>query len=101
VVEGEGAASLVRVRIETGRTHQIRVHMAHIGCPVVGDRTYGSRKRDAQLPPAPRQMLHAVELGFEHPRTGEAITCRAPLPDDISDLLETLRRNAWRASKRS
>lgn len=85
-----GPVSLLRVKIETGRTHQIRVHLAHQRHPVVGDTTYG-RARATVLPaPAERQMLHAEELTFTHPRTGERLTFQAPLPADFQTLLEAL-----------
>ncbi len=83
----ESSASLLEVRIETGRTHQIRVHLSHIGHPVLGDSVYGRARTAAD---APRQMLHARCLAFAHPRTGEAISIEAPLPDDFQALLETL-----------
>ena len=84
--------SLVRVRIETGRTHQIRVHMAHLGHPVVGDLLYG-RARKHRLPLDPqRQMLHAVRLAFNHPATGKRLSFEAPLFDDMRRLLELLRK---------
>lgn len=83
--------SLLEVRTETGRTHQIRVHLAHIGHPVVGDRQYGRARRCALPAPAPRQMLHAERLAFEHPRTGERLEFVAPLPADMRQLLEALR----------
>ncbi len=83
--------SLLRVRIETGRTHQIRVHLAHIGHPVVGDRQYG-RARAAQLPVAPaRQLLHAARLGIAHPKTGKPLEFNAPLPEDLREMLRALR----------
>ncbi len=83
--------TLVRVRIETGRTHQIRVHLAHIGHPVVGDRQYG-RARAAEWPaPVSRQMLHAERLALRHPRTGADMEWVAPLPADMAALLEALR----------
>ncbi|MFO7871125.1 MAG: RluA family pseudouridine synthase [Kiritimatiellia bacterium] len=82
-------SSLLRVRTRTGRTHQIRVHMAHIGCPVVGDREYGGR-RGRGKPNAGRQMLHARLLAFRHPETGEKVRCEAPLPADIEKLLADL-----------
>ena len=84
--------SLLNVRIETGRTHQIRVHMAFLGHSVVGDPQYG-RQRPQVLPvPVPaRQMLHAVRLGLSHPRTGARLIMEAPIPDDLRVLLETLR----------
>ena len=82
--------SLLRVRIETGRTHQIRVHMAHIGHPVVGDAQYG-RARKSHCPlPAARQMLHAEQLAFAHPRTGAPMEFRAPIPEDMRNLLGSL-----------
>jgi 23S rRNA pseudouridine1911/1915/1917 synthase len=84
-----GEISLVRVKIETGRTHQIRVHMSHIGHPIVGDSVYGGRKRKASLPVrAPRQMLHAASLSFLHPREGDRRTFEAPLPADMRDVLD-------------
>ncbi len=84
-------AALVRVRIETGRTHQIRVHMAHLGHPVVGDTVYGRARRN-RLPLEPsRQMLHAARLAFDHPSTGKRLVIEAPLPEDMRRLLECLR----------
>lgn len=86
------SASLLRVRIETGRTHQIRVHMAFLGYPIVGDPQYGRRREDSLPVPAPvRQMLHAARLTLHHPRTGETMTFEAPLPPDMATLLDTLR----------
>ena len=85
-----GPVSLLRVNIETGRTHQIRVHLAHHRHPVVGDTTYG-RARAAVLPaPVTRQLLHAAELTFTHPRTGERTTLTAPLAADFKTLLDAL-----------
>jgi 23S rRNA pseudouridine1911/1915/1917 synthase len=90
-VERFDEVSLVRVRIETGRTHQIRVHMAHIGHPIVGDAVYG-RARKHTLPEKPeRQMLHAVRLAFNHPESGKRLSFEAPLFEDISRLLHQLR----------
>jgi 23S rRNA pseudouridine1911/1915/1917 synthase len=89
VLEAFGAAALVRVKIETGRTHQIRVHMAHIRHPVIGDAVYG-RGRDASLP-AGRQMLHAAGLSLNHPVSGKRMTFEAPLPEDMEALLGRLR----------
>ena len=92
VVEVLGDVCRVKVRIETGRTHQIRVHMAHIGHPVVGDRQYGGRHRRAALPVAvSRQMLHAEQLAFCHPVSGAPLTFTAPLPADMAELLQALR----------
>jgi len=82
--------SLVKIRIETGRTHQIRVHLAHIKNPVVGDDVYG-RKKPPELPaPVTRQLLHAWKLSLAHPRTGKAMTLEAPWPDDLKKLLDKL-----------
>ncbi|MCA1809615.1 MAG: RluA family pseudouridine synthase [Kiritimatiellia bacterium] len=86
-----GLAALLRVRIHTGRTHQIRVHLAHLGHPVLGDSTYGRRSsRALPLPPA-RQMLHAARLDLVHPTTGAPLTFEAPLPADMRTMLEALR----------
>jgi len=90
--------SLLRLALETGRTHQIRVHLAALGCPVVGDPVYGRPKygkvRDAALAKAleefPRQALHAESIAFCHPATGESVSFRAPLPEDFADLLSRL-----------
>jgi 23S rRNA pseudouridine1911/1915/1917 synthase len=79
---------LVRVKPLTGRTHQIRVHMAFIGCPIVGDDLYGYRKQRL----LDRQFLHASRLCFDHPRTGERLCFEVPLPDDLEAVLSTLRR---------
>ena len=75
--------SLVELQLETGRTHQIRVHLASVGHPVVGDSVYGR----AQLPLPPRQFLHAAHLEFVHPATGEWVSFDAPLPPDLADFL--------------
>ena len=92
VAESFRGAALLRVAIETGRTHQIRVHLRHIGCPVVGDATYGHPKEDAALPlPPPRQMLHAWRLAFPHPLSGRDLAFEAPPPADFTAVLESLR----------
>jgi 23S rRNA pseudouridine1911/1915/1917 synthase len=93
-------ASLVRCTLETGRTHQIRVHMAHIGHPLLGDRVYGSGfvTKAARLPEAPRQALaaldrqalHATLLGFSHPTSGETLSFTADPPDDFAKLQDSL-----------
>ncbi len=91
-----GKASLVVCRLETGRTHQIRVHMAHIGCPCLGDPVYGSgapaREVQAILREVDftRQALHAAVLGFVHPITGERLRFETAPPDDMQVLIETL-----------
>jgi 23S rRNA pseudouridine1911/1915/1917 synthase len=91
----------IRVKLETGRTHQIRVHMAHIGHSLVGDQTYGNRFKipkgaNQQLVDAlksfPRQALHAFKLGLEHPGTGEYTEWTAPLPEDFRGLLDALNK---------
>ena len=115
-VRADGRAAVTRVRVEerfrahtafearleTGRTHQIRVHMASIGHPLVGDRRYGARGR---LPRAPhpevmltlrgfsRQALHAAALGFEHPASGARCRFEAPLPRDLAELVAVLRQD--------
>jgi RluA family pseudouridine synthase len=80
-------ASLLELELDTGRTHQIRVHMAHLGHPVLGDRPYGG----AAPALIRRQALHAVRLAFVHPATRERLSFEAPLPDDMAALLERLR----------
>lgn len=85
-----GEYCLVRAEPHTGRTHQIRVHLASIGHPVVGDPVYGPRRR-THLPLA-RQFLHAEQLGFRHPVGGSRIQLEAPLPPDLADVLDLLRR---------
>ena len=97
-------ASLVRCVLETGRTHQIRVHMAHIGHPLLGDPVYGAGFRSsasklgeaarAALAALNRQALHATTLGFEHPRTGKPMQFESPAPEDFATLLAALRLNA-------
>jgi len=85
------ATALLRIRIETGRTHQIRVHMAHLGHSIVGDQHYGRPRREALPVPVPaRQMLHAAKLSFIHPATGHPMTFEAPLPADMRELVAIL-----------
>jgi len=97
--------TLLRIELETGRTHQIRVHMAHISHPLVGDPTYGGRRQltagedpvaRAALIAFKRQALHATRLSFEHPVTGKSIDVEAPPPDDMLALLAVLRAAAAR-----
>jgi 23S rRNA pseudouridine1911/1915/1917 synthase len=83
----EGRA-LVRLKLHTGRTHQIRVHMAFIGCPIVGDRVYGYRKQRVSLK---RQFLHAAHISFDHPTTAVRMAFDAPLPTGLQNLLDKLR----------
>ena len=99
VQERLGDFSLMRIRIETGRTHQIRVHMAHMGHPVLGDTQYG-RRRGVLSIRVSRQLLHAQRLVFKHPRTGVTIDSRAPLPPDFSRALDALRGQAALLDKR-
>jgi 23S rRNA pseudouridine1911/1915/1917 synthase len=93
------AHTLARVRLETGRTHQIRVHLAHVGYPIVGDPVYGGRRRIpagatpqliAALDGFRRQALHAARLEFVHPKSGKRVSFEAPLPDDFRQLLGVL-----------
>jgi 23S rRNA pseudouridine1911/1915/1917 synthase len=83
-------ATLVKCRLETGRTHQIRVHMRSIGHPIVGDPVYGQRSARRDGPHLPRQALHAARLSLVHPHTGEPAAWEAPLPDDMRGLLDAL-----------
>ena len=84
VLAKRGPVALVAFTIETGRMHQIRIHAAELGHPVVGDRTYGDAAADRRLRVKPtRQLLHAVELSFLHPRTHRRVTFTAPPPHDV------------------
>jgi 23S rRNA pseudouridine1911/1915/1917 synthase len=84
--------TLLECRLETGRTHQIRVHMANIAHPLVGDQVYGRKvSGDARLDTFPRQALHAWRLALDHPRSGEEMAWETPLPQDFNDLLDPLR----------
>jgi 23S rRNA pseudouridine1911/1915/1917 synthase len=99
--EGKPIASLVELALETGRTHQIRVHMAHIGHPVMGDAVYGAGFKSsaarlaegaaAALRKLSRQALHAATLGFVHPKTGETFSFTRPPPADMQRLIDSLR----------
>lgn len=81
--------TVVECRLETGRTHQIRVHMKYIGYPLAGDPKYGPRKTvDFN-----GQLLHAGVLGFDHPRTGEYMEFTAPIPADMQAFIDSLRNN--------
>lgn len=92
VIERLGDFTLVEARLETGRTHQIRVHFLAIGHPVVGDPTYARR----DVAGLGRQFLHSHSLEFEHPVTGEAVSARSPLPADLAEVLERVRAGAGR-----
>ena len=81
-----GRFTLLEVTLETGRTHQIRVHLAAISHPVVGDRVYGTGRSEA-----PRMFLHAARLSFQHPGTGEHITVASPMPEDLAGALARMR----------
>ena len=83
----ESDVSLLEVRLETGRTHQIRVHLAAIDHPVAGDATYGAKRRDLD---APRTLLHASRVTFTHPTSGERLEADAPLPEDLLSVLDRL-----------
>ena len=84
VLAKRGPLALVEFVIETGRMHQIRIHAAELGCPVVGDRLYGDAAKDRRLRVRPkRHLLHAVELSFLHPATGCRVAFSAPPPDDL------------------
>jgi 23S rRNA pseudouridine1911/1915/1917 synthase len=103
VATGAGPVSLLRLVLETGRTHQIRVHLAHVGHPVLGDCTYASgfkakaeklgEEARAALAALDRQALHAAELGFEHPRSGKPMRFESPLPADMQAFLDALRKD--------
>jgi 23S rRNA pseudouridine1911/1915/1917 synthase len=98
--ERPALVSLLRCRLETGRTHQIRVHLAHVGHPLLGDAVYGAgfRTKEARLPPPARealtslgrQALHAALLGFAHPRDGRPLRFESPVPADLQQLIDAL-----------
>ena len=89
VLERFSGYTYIRCRLETGRTHQIRVHMAHLHHPILGDTVYGAKKPGAGLT---GQCLHAAELRFVHPRTGELMHLQCPLDREFQTVLEKLRR---------
>jgi 23S rRNA pseudouridine1911/1915/1917 synthase len=90
-LEAHRFASLLEIHLETGRTHQIRVHMAALKHPCVGDLTYGADPVLASRVGLSRQWLHAVRLGFEHPDTGEHVVYESPYPEDLQHALDTIR----------
>ena len=87
----ETTRSHLEIRPQTGRTHQIRVHLASIGLPIVGDAVYGKSLMPTRAANLSRPALHAAVLGFAHPRGGESLLFEAPLPPDMADLRQTLR----------
>jgi 23S rRNA pseudouridine1911/1915/1917 synthase len=102
--------TFVKVQPRTGRTHQIRVHLAHVGCPILADKAYTPHDRfmlsevvtglpeGEDVPLLARQALHAFRLRFEHPRTAKVVEFTAPLPDEFEKTLETLRKHRpWRS----
>ncbi len=93
VLERFGVATLLELRLGTGRTHQIRVHLSSIGYPVLGDKTYG-RKTEIEINKGkvsvPRQMLHAEMLGFKHPVSGEYMEFSSPMPEDMKEVIGIL-----------
>ena len=95
VLEKLKHSALIEATLHTGRTHQIRVHLQHLGCPVVGDAVYGTRPARAFAQAtgytAPRQMLHAFSLSFDHPASGERLTLEAPLPEDLIKAMDFLK----------
>lgn len=90
-LEAHRFASLLQVHLETGRTHQIRVHMSALKHPCVGDITYGADPTLARRVGLERQWLHAVRLGFTHPGSGEHVTYDSPYPDDLAQALDVIR----------
>jgi 23S rRNA pseudouridine1911/1915/1917 synthase len=95
VVERLGGYTLLSCRLETGRTHQIRIHLAERGYPVCGEKVYNRRRDGPPIPDAsgaPRLALHAAELGFRHPVTGDEMHWEMPLPPDLRAFVEKMRR---------
>ncbi len=94
-------AALLRVSILTGRTHQIRVHMAHLGYPVLGDKIYGSRRKTPSIAMPARHMLHAACLEFRHPASSQNLVFKAPVPDDMRAAIKNLNSKVSHASGKS
>ena len=101
-LERLNGATLAAVQLETGRTHQIRVHFAEAGHPVLGDRVYGERTEQSAAGGRQfaRQMLHARRLGFAHPRTGEIVRVESKPPADFQEALAELRAKRKRPAER-
>jgi 23S rRNA pseudouridine1911/1915/1917 synthase len=91
VIEALAGATLVSARLETGRTHQIRLHLAGEGTPLAGDREHGGETSRTFVPRAPRLALHAARLGFAHPATGERVVFESPLPPELDRWIARLR----------
>jgi 23S rRNA pseudouridine1911/1915/1917 synthase len=91
VIEPLAGATLVGVRLETGRTHQIRIHLAGLGAPVAGDTQHGGETARTFVPRAPRLALHAAVLGFAHPATGERVRFERELPGELAAWIARLR----------
>jgi 23S rRNA pseudouridine1911/1915/1917 synthase len=109
VLERFRAHTYLSVQLETGRTHQIRLHLSHLKYPIVGDPVYGGRFAQPRatapqfvdtLRAFKRQALHAATLGFDHPRTGKRLTLQSPLPEDFAQLLHAMRDDAREAAAR-
>jgi len=94
VLERFGKYTYIQCQLETGRTHQIRVHMAHIGHPLLGDQTYGPHQQDPALKFFKRQALHAIELSFVHPGHFDVLTLTSSLPEDFNAVLTLLERQS-------
>ncbi|HEY0195775.1 MAG TPA: RluA family pseudouridine synthase [Kofleriaceae bacterium] len=94
VVEALAGATLVSARLETGRTHQIRIHLAGLGTPLAGDTTHGGEASRTFVPRAPRLALHAARLGFAHPATGEPVRFDSPMPPELAAWIARLRAPA-------
>ena len=92
--DGKPVAALLACQLETGRTHQIRIHLAEAGHPVCGEKVYCRRSDGTTIPDdsgCPRQFLHATELGFQHPVSAETLRWEMPLPEELSEILASLR----------
>lgn len=100
-VAPHGPWSLIQCQLETGRTHQIRIHLAELGYPVAGDPAYGADDEGApreELPGAPRLALHATTLAFQHPQTGQWMSFTSPLPQDLTQWLDSQGQNSQRTT---
>ena len=96
VIERYGEVSYLKLKLETGRTHQIRVHMSHLGHALIGDTVYSTNRISFEKQHAPLldgQILHAKRLSFDHPTTGERMSFECELPDNFKRLLEILNNN--------